>query len=190
MFYKIVRGFLVFVAHVLYRIQITGRENIPKEGAFLLCGNHIHAFDGAVLAVASKRPLRFLSKQEIFKNRLFGWVLKKMGAFPINRGTADMQAYRHTINSLKEGHGLLIFSQGTRMKDFENAKSGVAVFALKTGAPIVPVGIKGTYKFRSKLRIQIGEPISMEEYAGQKIKTEIVDEVMGTLSDKITGLLK
>ncbi|MCL1788155.1 MAG: 1-acyl-sn-glycerol-3-phosphate acyltransferase, partial [Defluviitaleaceae bacterium] len=103
--------------------------------------------------------------------------------------STDMNAYRETMKLLKNGEGMLIFSQGTRMNDFDNAKSGVAVFALKSGAPIVPVGITGPFKFRRKIKIRVGTPISMEKYQGEKVKTELVDEVMNTLAERITALL-
>ena len=190
MLYSSVKGMAKVLSHLLYRFDVIGLENIPKEGAFLLCGNHISAYDPIALASFSKRQLRFMAKKELFKFPPLGAFLRAMGAFPVDRGTTDMQSYRHTINSLKEGHALVIFSQGTRMKDFENAKSGVAVFALKSGAPIVPVGIIGSYRFRTKMKIIIGEPILMDKYQGQKIKTEIVEEVMSTLAERIGELLK
>jgi len=188
--YNFLKGAIWLIARILFRVRVTGKENIPKEGAFLLCGNHIHAFDGAVLIGFCKRRLRIFAKKEIFKNPFFAWVFRNMGAFPVNREGTDMQAYRHTVSSLKEGWPVLIFSQGTRMAQYENAKSGVAVFALKTTTPIIPVGISGTYKIGSKMKISYGVPISMEEYAGQKIKTELVDEVMAKLADSMTELLK
>lgn len=190
MFYNKVKGVAKCLAHLMYRYDVSGLENIPTDGPFLLCGNHIHWLDPIVVAVFPQRQLRFIAKKELFKNRIFGAFLKKMGAFPIDRSTTDMQAFRNTMNALKEGYGVLIFSQGTRMEAFENAKSGVALFALKSGAPIVPVGIKGTYRFRSKVQIKVGKPMSMAQYQGQKFKTEDVNQVMSDLSTHINALLK
>ena len=189
MFYEFIRVIAKILSYSLYRFELSGFENIPEEGAFLLCGNHISAFDPIAVAAFSKRPLRFMAKQELFKFPPLAAFLKKLGAFPINRGATDMNAYRETMKLLKNGEGMLIFSQGTRMNDFDNAKSGVAVFALKSGAPIVPVGIIGPFKFRRKIKIRVGTPISMEKYQGEKVKTELVDEVMNTLAERITALL-
>ncbi|MCL2285095.1 MAG: 1-acyl-sn-glycerol-3-phosphate acyltransferase [Firmicutes bacterium] len=190
MFYKFIRVIAILLCRVLYRFELSGFENIPKNGAFLLCGNHISAYDPIALAAFSKRQLRFMAKHTLFDFRPLGTFLRAMGAYPVNRTATDMNAYRHSMNLLKDGHGMLIFSQGTRMKDFENAKAGVAVFALKSGAPIIPVGITGPFRFRRKIRIHVGEPIYMEKYQGQKVKTELVDEVMNTLAERITGLLQ
>jgi 1-acyl-sn-glycerol-3-phosphate acyltransferase len=131
MFYTFAKWVLWFLFRLIYRVRITGRENIPKEGAFLLW-----------LSMFLKREPRFMAKKELFKPGLYNWFFKNYGAYPIDRhATADMQAFRTTLDLLKNENGIIIFSQGTRMKDFENAKGGVAVFALKSGAPIIPAGI-------------------------------------------------
>jgi len=168
---------------------VTGQENIPKEGAFLLCSNHIHVFDPIALAIFMKRDPRFMAKKELFKRRFFGWFLRNFNAYPIDRhAKADLKAFRFTLDTLKDGHPVIIFSQGTRMKEFENAKSGVAVFALKANVPIVPAGIRGSFKFFSKVHVHYGEPISVDEFAGQKVKTETVEKVMETVVARVSKL--
>jgi 1-acyl-sn-glycerol-3-phosphate acyltransferase len=177
------------IGHCIYRFEITGRENIPKEGAFLLCSNHIHAFDPIALAIFIKREPRFMAKKELFKSRFLNWFFRNFGAYPVDRNVAaDMQAYRTTMNLLKEGNGITIFSQGTRMKDFDNAKGGVAVFALKSGAPIVPAGIRASYKIFTRVRVHFGEPILMDEYKGEKVKTELVEKVMEKVIERVSQL--
>jgi len=191
MFYRFAKILLWCFFRLVYRVRVTGREHIPKDGAFLLCGNHIHFLDGPLLLAFTRRKLALMGKKEIFKKRFFAWVLRGAGVFPIDRqATADMAAYRFAIKSLESGLGMAIFSQGTRMKDFENAKSGVAMFALKSGAPIVPVGISGTYKIFSRLNIKIGPPISMEPYQGRKVKADLLDEVMAEVIPRVSELTK
>ena len=187
--YKICKAFCRIVGPIMYRFKITGLENIPKEGAFLLCSNHIHAFDPIVLSMYLKREPRFMGKKELFKSGFGKWFFTSYGAYPVDRSAAaDMYAYRTTLDLLKNNNGIVIFSQGTRMKEFENAKGGVAVFAIKSGAPIIPAGISGSYKLFSKIHINYGEPISMDEYAGQKVKTEIVDEIMQNVIARVSVL--
>lgn len=189
MFYRNVRRLAWLIGHIIYRFEVTGRENIPKEGAFLLCSNHIHIFDAIALAIFMKREPKFMAKKELFQKQLFNWFLRNFGAFPVDRqASADLQAYRTTMDILKNGDGLIIFSQGTRMKAFENAKSGVAVFALKSGAPIVPAGIRASYKLFSKIHVHYGEPISMEEYAGERVRTELVEKVMDKVIAQVSTL--
>jgi len=143
-----------------------------------------------VLAIVMKRQPRFMAKMELFKFKPLGWFLSSLGAYPVNRRTTDMQAFRTTLEILKKGEGLLIFSQGTRMQEFDNAKGGVALFALKSGAPIIPAWITSTYRFRSKVEIKIGTAISVDEYQGKKVKTELIDEVMSTVIKGVTALEK
>ncbi|MCL2198362.1 MAG: 1-acyl-sn-glycerol-3-phosphate acyltransferase [Defluviitaleaceae bacterium] len=189
MFYRMCRIIGWILGNLMYRFEVTGRENIPENGAFLLCSNHIHAFDPVALSIFIKREPRFMAKKELFSPGFGNWFFTNYGAYPIDRSAAiDMKAYRTTLDILKNGGGVVIFSQGTRMKDFDNAKSGVAVFALKSGAPIIPVGIRGTYKLFSKIEVHYGKPIPMDEYAGQKVKTELVNEVMETVIERVTEL--
>jgi 1-acyl-sn-glycerol-3-phosphate acyltransferase len=191
MFYTLVKGILWFLFRLIFRMRIKGKENIPKTGPFLLCGNHIHFLDGPAMLAFSPRRLALMAKKELFRKKILAVIFRGAGVFPIDRkASADMEAYRFTIKSLEDGKGVLIFSQGTRMKDFENAKSGVAMFALKTGAPIIPVGISGTYKFFSRVNIKIGPPISMEPFAGRKIKTELLAEVMDVVVPAVSDLTK
>lgn len=188
MLFKFGRAVMWILLHILYRFEVTGRENIPKEGAFLLCPNHIHALDPVMICIFMKRVPRLMAKKELFETRVGNWFFRALGGYPVDRSGADMTAYRTTMDALKKGSGVIIFSQGTRMKDFGNAKGGVAVFALKTGAPIVPVGISGTYKLFSKIRVNYGEPILMDEYAGEKVKTELVNKVMAVVVERVTAL--
>jgi len=190
MFFKIIKAIAWVLFRILYRFDVSGMENIPKDGAFLLCANHISVFDPVALAIFMKRQPRFIGKKELFKYKPIAFFFRSLGAFPVDREAADISAFRTSMEILKSGQGMIIFSQGTRMKDFDNAKSGVALFALKTGAPIIPAGIKGRFRVFTKIRIQVGEPILMDEYKGKKVKTELIDEVMSVVQDRVSALLK
>ena len=188
MFFRFMKRFAWILAHILFKFEVSGMENIPKEGSFLLCANHISALDAVVLAIFMKRQPRFMGKKELFKSWFLDRFFRALGAFPVDREATDLNAYRIAMDLLKQGEGIIIFSQGTRMKEFEGAKSGVALFALKTAAPIIPAGIRGPYKFRGKIVIRVSEAISMEPYAGKKVKTELVDEVMDVVIKKVSSL--
>jgi 1-acyl-sn-glycerol-3-phosphate acyltransferase len=191
MFFNFFKGLAWIIMHILFRFKVTGRENVPGDGACLVCANHISVFDPVALALHMKRKPRFMAKKELFSPAILNWFWRKLGAYPIDRkASADLVAFRTTMDALKIGHCVMIFSQGTRMKDFDNAKSGVAVFALKTGAPIIPVGISGKFRPFSTVRIRFGKPISMEEYAGQKVKTELVEKVMANVVGHVTKLVE
>lgn len=188
MFFWIARFVMWIGMHVLYRCKVSGVENIPEEGGFVLCANHIHAMDPVMLAVSVKRRLYFMAKKELFEHWFTGPFLRSLGAFPVDRQTTDMRSYRHALDILRDGKGLLVFSQGTRMKELSDMKGGAALFSLKTDAPIVPVGISGTYKRFSSVHIKIGKPVPMETYRGLRVKTELIDDIMNTVTTQVREL--
>ena len=177
-----------FWMRLLYRVRVEGAERVPMEGAFILTANHFHSLDPVMLAIGIKRQLRIMAKKELFANRLFRFTLNRLGAFPVDRKVADMRSYKQAIELLESGHAILMFSQGSRMKTFESAKNGVALFSLKTNTVIVPAGISGNYKFRSLITVRFGEPISLEPYQGKKIKTDLVNELTAEIVANIKGL--
>jgi len=177
------------LAEILFVPDVRGTGNVPEEGAFLLCSNHIHALDPIAVSVLIDREPRFMGKKELFESWFGKWLFGKLRAFPVDRSvSADMKSFRTAMNVLKNGHGLVIFSQGTRMKEFEGSKSGVALFALKSGAPIVPVGIVGTYRLFSKVSVRYGEPIYPDEFAGKRVSTEAVERVMEVVVERVSAL--
>lgn len=188
MFYAFAKRVMWLGMHLLFRIRVSGTENIPKEGGFILCTNHLHALDPVMLAIVIKRRLRFMAKKELFAKRFIAFFLGALGAFPVDRGATDMRSYKRAIEIVTAGDGLLVFSQGTRMQDFSQAKNGAAMFALKTGAPILPAGIKGRYTFFSEVSIRFGEAVSMEPYRERKIRSELVEEVMSSVVTAIKEL--
>lgn len=173
-FYKFVRGIVSGVCHLIFRIKIVGRENIPCDGTFVICSNHISAFDPPIVGIAMPFPVRFMAKEELFSNKFFGAIISALGAFPIKRGKSDVGALKAAINMLKSGEKLVIFPEGGRSKDgnLRRGKSGAALIAIKSGVNILPVGIEGKYGLFKKITIKIGEIIPLDEYYGKKLETE------------------
>jgi len=179
MVYTLAKALSQIVFRIIYRIKVTGAEHVPQSGGVIICANHTHGFDAVVAAIVVKRKLRFIAKKELFKKRIMARLLKSVGAFPVDRAAADITAYKTAIKLLKNGEALLLFSQGTRRQtiDINDNKSGVAFFGIKAQAPIVPVGITGSYRVFSTIRIHFGEPICLEKYAGERLKSELLNEV-------------
>jgi 1-acyl-sn-glycerol-3-phosphate acyltransferase len=188
MLFSFVRGGLAILLRIFFRVKISGAENIPSEGAFIICANHIHTLDPGMVAISIRRRIYFIAKKELWEKRFRRPFLAPLGIFPVNRGSVDLRAYKHAIEILKSGNGLLVFSQGSRMKDLTEFKNGAAFFALKTGASIVPAGISGSYALFSKIRVNIGKPIVMDEFIGRKIKSDLVDEVMENVVECVKNL--
>ncbi|MDR2904117.1 MAG: 1-acyl-sn-glycerol-3-phosphate acyltransferase [Clostridiales bacterium] len=190
MFYAISRFVVGLYYRTFYRVEVIGQKNIPKNGGFIVCSNHMSVKDPMVLGVFIKRPLSFIGKKEIFKKKFFSLVLKGLHVIPIDRENADMATFKTVIAQLKNGAGIGIFAQGTRVKelDLKSAKAGVALFALKADVPIIPVCISSNYKHFSKVYVNIGEPFFLNQYKGAKIKTEGLNEITETVMLAISKL--
>ncbi len=169
MFYTIIRAIFVPIVHICFNVKFEGRENVRESGAALICSNHRSLWDPIFIAVGiKKRKLCFMAKKELFSFKPFGFVLSKLGAFPVNRGAGDMQAIAEAENSLNKGKLLLIFPEGTRAKDRNplRPKSGAVYIASDTGADIIPVAICFEGKrlcFRKKITVCFGETILNEQ---------------------------
>ena len=190
MLFWVARFVMWVLTHIMYRYKVTGTENIPEQGGFILCSNHMHSLDPAIHAIHIKRRMYFMGKKELFQNWATNIFFRGLGAFPVDRGTADLKSYKTAVNLLKNNQGLLIFIQGTRMKevDIKDAKGGPALFALKTNIPIIPAGISATYKMFSKVHVCYGKAITLEKYQGQRIKSELIDEITALIMTDVQQL--
>ena len=137
----------------LTRIRIEGDlDAVPREGPIIVAANHASNLDpvvlGSHLLPRLGRRLQWLGKRELFDWPIVGWMARHGGVHAVDRSTADVEAYRLAKRILDEGHALFVFPEGTRSRDgaLQPARDGVAVLALRTGAPIVPVGIAGSYE--------------------------------------------
>lgn len=152
------------------RMTISGREHLPKSGAFVLAPVHRSYVDTPIAGCVTLRRLRFMGKQEMWKNRQAGWVFSALGGFPVHRGTADREAMRRATAVLEAGEGLVLFPEGER-KDgpvVQPLYDGAVYIAVKAGVPIVPVGIGGSarvmprkakFVFPRKVHVEIGPPM-------------------------------
>jgi len=175
---------------VFFRLRVEGKENIPREGAAIICANHISYNDPIVLCLISKRKLHLVAKQELFKNKFFGFVLRRLHAIPVNREKTDMSTYKAVMKIL-QGNGMVgIFAQGTRVKEGEaqDIKAGVALFALKGNACVVPTYIDATYRLFSKITVRFGAPMTLEAYRGVKLKSEGLAEVADYIMNQVNDL--
>lgn len=186
MVFKLVRLILNFVFFVCLGLKVEGRENIPDKGAIIVAPNHKSYWDPPVIGTAvNNRIIHYMAKEELFKNPIFGWVIRQFGTFPVKRGTVDRQAVRQAVRELKSGNPLGIFPEGTRIKreGLGRFHSGMASLALMTGTPVVPVAVIGTVNLPKKngpLAVLIGKPIEVK-------KERPTDEKVAELNDIVKG---
>ena len=166
------------------------RENIP-EGAALLCPNHTTASDPlfVVFAMTLKHRPQGMAKKEIMAIPILGWLLSKAGVFAVARGKSDVGAIKHSLKCLKEGDKLLMFPEGTRSRngDMGEGKTGVAMLALRTGAPIVPIYIAAKKRWFRRTPVVFGEPF-WPQIEGKKGSTEDYERIAAELMARIAAL--
>lgn len=163
-----VRNLVKGIYKLVYDFNIEGIENIPQDRPVILASNHRSYADPVILTMPMKLPVTYMAKEELFKNKLFGWFIRKLGAFPVKRGAGDMSVIEDSANILRSGKNLVIFPEGTRSRDGKvgKGKTGVALIAAMSGADVVPCGIcfEGEkLHFRSKLTLKFGKVIKAEE---------------------------
>ena len=137
----------------LTRVRLEGAvDEIPRTGPVIIAANHSSNLDvpvlGSTLMPRMGRRFQWLGKRELFDWPLIGWIARNGGVHAIDRGAADVDAFRLAARILEDGHALFVFPEGTRSRDgrLGEGRDGVAVLALRTGAPIVPVGVTGSYE--------------------------------------------
>jgi 1-acyl-sn-glycerol-3-phosphate acyltransferase len=148
----------------LYRIEVVGAERIPASGPCILTPNHESMIDPFILAVTTTRPIHYMGKAELFRRRPVAALLRSLNTFPVERGSGDTAAVTEAARLLQGGAVLGVFPQGTSKQLERRWHRGAARLALVTGAPLVPVRMKGTrgWPLRTRVRIEIGEPIVVE----------------------------
>ena len=183
----ILKAIFHFLVIIVYRPKVTGKENIPQEGACIICPNHVHALDSAVILTTQKRKVHFMAKEELFKNGFIKWLAKIFGIFPVRRGGRDLEAIKISLRILKAKGILAMFPEGTRngLAKGVKPKSGAILIAIKSGAPIIPCGVKGSFKPFTKVRVKYGEPINYDKDLDiqdkekmQKLTTELMNKII------------
>lgn len=171
--YRIFRSIACWFTQAFTRMRVEGREHLPATGAYVIAPVHRSYVDTPITACITSRRIRFMGKQEVWKYRPIGWFVSALGAFPVNRGTADREALNRCITVLAGGEPLVLFPEGER-KDgpvVHPLFDGAAYVAARAGVPIVPVGIGGSAEVMPrgarfihphKVCVVIGAPIHID----------------------------
>lgn len=171
-FYLIAHKLVARTVLRLFRVKIVGEENLPNTGGYIYCSNHISAFDPIMVCGAGKTQVHYMAKRELFKIPILAQLIRALGAFPVNRGGADVGAIKRAIELLGAGESVGIFIQGHRYPGTAlretKPKNGAVMIAVRSGAPILPICIKNRgMKFSAFKRttLVIGKPITVSDLA-------------------------
>ncbi len=165
--YGFIKALLRCYFRIAYNLKFDGRENIPTDTTVIYTPNHRSNADPPLVGSFLKGHISFMAKEELFKNKIFAWLIRSLGAFPVSRGKGDMKVIDTSIERL-ENDSLMIFPEGGRSKDgkVQKGHTGAALIAARSGKCIVPVGVVygDKLRFRTKVTIKYGQPIDPAEY--------------------------
>jgi 1-acyl-sn-glycerol-3-phosphate acyltransferase len=179
--------------HLYFRMQRVGREHIPATGPVIVAANHRSFLDPFVIGCMTRRPIYYVAKKELFANRVATWLLSSLGAFPIDRGAADVGAMETACAILERGDCVLIFPEGTRTRPGPLAapKRGIGRLALQTGAPVVPIAVVGTERVRRGWRIR---PHKVRIRAGRPLRFPLVEDpspqLAGAVNERVWPMVQ
>lgn len=174
-----------------YNPKIINKEVIPKEGPILIVGNHKHIYDQCLTIMATKRVIHYMAKKEYFDGKM-AWFFKLVGCIPVDRSIKDHNATDKALKVLNSGGAIGLFPEGTRNKTKDvfllPFKFGTVSMAKKTNATIIPFGLTGDYKFRSKnLTIRYGTPFKVGEMDLDDANKKLYEEVEKLMRENLEG---
>ena len=176
---------------IMHPTYIYGRKNRPKGKVIISC-NHRSNWDIVSYILHTSEKVKILAKKELFKNKLFGAILKSFGAIPIDREHNDIGAIKDCMKALKEDKKLFVFPEGTRLKDeslvMGEVKSGMTLIAIKTKTPILPMWVVQKPRLFRKSQYIIGKPFELSEFYGKKLDDETLNEANNIVCEKMLEL--
>jgi 1-acyl-sn-glycerol-3-phosphate acyltransferase len=200
LWYRFARALVVGFCRLFWRVRVVGAENVPTSGPFILAPVHRSNVDFAIVAAVTKRRMRYLAKDSLWKIGVFGKLFESLGAIPVARGTADREAMRQLETTLAAGEPVVMFPEGTRQSgpEVQPLFDGPAYLASRAGVPIVPVGIGGSEKAMPKgskmirpvkITLVVGPPLQPEARAeGARVPRRAVAELTASLKDEVQRL--
>lgn len=195
-FYYVAHKFLAVLIRMIFRLKVVGTDNEPLNGSLLVCGNHISMWDPVLIAASmKKRQVRYMAKAELFKIPFVSFLIKSLGAFPVQRGSGDIRAIKITIQHLLNGDCVGIFPQGSRHREVDpratEIKSGTGMVAFHGKCDVLPIAVvnkKRKMSLFTKTYIVIGKPIKYEELGFTDGNKEQFQRASQIIFDRICDL--
>ncbi len=195
-FHSFGKWFFWLAFRIFWRIKVYGHKNIPSQGGVIVAANHSSFIDPPVLGSAMKRESNYLAKQELFRIPIFGYILRRVNAFPVKRGESDILALKKAKRLLEEGKLVIFFPEGTRNRtnNLLKGKPGIGILSVWTGVPIVPALIRNTNRLIHfpRLEVHFAPPLYFSNSKSNDSKDreyyqKITDEVMQIIGELKTN---
>lgn len=197
--YSLVRDLLWILSKLWFRVSVSGREHLPKSGAYIIAPVHRSNIDTPLSSFITRRRVRFMGKDSLWKQKQIGAFLSLLGGFPVTRGAADFEALKRCVAVLDGGEPLVMFPEGTRQSGalLHPLFEGPAYVALKRGVPIVPVGIGGSERvmrkgskmiWPRKCHVTIGAPLAVEHGGSGRVDRERMTQITAELAQRLQAV--
>ena len=189
--YRFLKAFFTAYFKLLFRIEYRGLENIPEGGGYILCPNHVSAYDPLIIACGESVPqCSFLAKEELFKIPVIRHLAKSIDIVPIKRGEGDLGAMKKAIGLINDDKILIIFPEGTRSKNGKigEGKGGVAFIAKRTECLVIPCSINHKPKLFRKIKVEFRKPMKLKEYIVEKSLEPATKALMNEISAGVEEL--
>ena len=192
------------LARILFDARVEGVEHVPRDGAFIVVSNHCSNLDPPLIGWATGnlagRVVHFMAKIEMRGWPIIGWLATQSAVYFVRRGERDRAAQRFSLEALAAGRPIGMFPEGTRSRDgrLKEGKSGAALLAVRSGAPLLPVAIAGTHRMfpgrsrwphATRIRIRIGEPFSLPHQAAGRLDRAVLEDATRRIMAEIAALL-
>ena len=198
--YALFRFFFGWLMRVIFFVIPRGRKNEPKlsEGPYIVCSNHLSAVDPIMICAAVRRQQpRFMAKKELFSVPVLGWMIKGLGAFPVDRSGKDAGVLLKSVKMLQDGYCVGLFPQGTRRPGVDPAttpvRGGLGMICAKSKAQVLPVYLKTSgnrVRFLHPVRVIVGKPIPYAEYTRNGENAGAYQQISQYIFDRICDLGK
>lgn len=188
MIYFFCKNLAKLIFKLFFGIEYIGRENIPRQGGFILAGNHASYMDPVAVGTGCRQQVNFMAKAELFGVPVLGWLISRVRAFPVKRNGSDIRAFKESIRRVGRGEGLVLFPEGTRQAGggkLGKPEPGVGLLVSKLTVPVIPVFIQGTDKawpkegkgirLFTKIRIYYGKPVEFRQGSSYE---DIAEDIM------------
>ena len=187
---EIVRSILWVLYKIVFRVKVIGKENVPKDEPFILCGNHVEFIKVPIIELftTGRKKVYFMAKIELLNNPFLRWFAYLFNVIPVKRGKQDMYAMKQSLQALSQGDALGIFPEGTTngIAKKVKVKTGTAYMALRTGTKVLPVGIKTTKT--NRVIVNIGKTLNYNEQKEKNPDKEKLEETTKEIMDTIIML--